>query len=539
MTFSISESLHKITSTVRTIDPYVRGFSIATGWIVAGFLMASLLGDWGKALKFPAPHQYGEGVLVWMTKEIDAGHWPYGEILGTPSRYSCYAPLAPTLAALVSKVTPGEGERYVQAGRVVNYSAWLIAAFLIACASSKAILPRIAIALMFLSAISLHSFFWTFRVDSTVMACQALVLFVLVRCPPRRLSTLLPLSVVLLTLAKPPAALDLIPIGLLAMSLRQSSPLDFIKMTLRPAIYSIVLAPTIFFGFDVLSGMKMSNNILWEQLGSGSIDPEGFSRNLYSALLPPAMWPTLIWASFAFAAFAPSGRLKLAAIAISLLFCTAFSTKNGADTNYYFPLIMILVSSAGSYLRLSPGHATFIIIALTALTLPLDPQPSHRKSDRQKADITYRVDTLKTIHDQENFLSDDPFFSVLAGRDPLVTDIFQLTLATANARKSAEYLSNTATGAWGGFRLKALMARGEDFSLEENAVPMAISYAPDAVWVKDISKAPPLHPPMEVSWSNVRQEFLKKGVFTSLFLFLLALVPTRCFSDPTRGRPPR
>lgn len=534
--FSFSKTIDSARSRWIVVEPYIRGFSLATGWIVAGFLFLSLAEDWGKALKFPAPHQYGEGVMVWMTKEIDNGRWPYGNILETPSRYSCYAPLAPALAAITSRILPGEAERYVHAGRAVNYGAWLSAAILIAFASSSSNLSRVVTGLMFLSAISLHSFFWTFRVDAVVIACQSLVLFILVRSPARKLTVLLPLAVTMLTLAKPPATIDLIPIGLLSLALRKSPPLEFIRLTWKPALISVLLAPLVFFSLDALSGMRMSNNILWEQLGSGSTDPAGFSSNLSSALSPPEMWPVLLWSSLAISAFVPSGRLRLAAISLSLGLCAAFSTKNGADVNYYFPLIMILSSVAGSYFRLSPGHAIFAVIATAALTLPLETLPPHRKTTRQKADVGYRVESIKTIHDQANFLSEDPFFSVLAGRDPLVTDIFQLSIANARIRQSASYLSNISSGAWGGFRLKALFARSEDFSLEETAIPMGVGYASDAVWVKEISKFPPAFPPMEVSWTNVRQEFLKKGFLSALFLLLLALVPTRCFSQSSRDQ---
>lgn len=538
MTKFLEEFPVKAKRVLSGVQPYARGFSLAAGWLSAIILSFFLLLDWSKALRFPAPHQYGEGVLVWMTSEIDKGKWPYGDILAVPSRYSCYAPLAPSISATVSRVIPaGEpGERYVWAGRLTTYVAWCAAAILLAVVAAHTMLSRFAVALMFLSAISVHSFFWSFRVDAAVIACQALVLYVLVKAPARWMKIALPLSVTLLTLTKPPAAVDLLPIGILSIALRGIPPLEFLKMTWKPAVYAVVIAPLTFFALDAMSGMRMSNNILWEQLGSGSTDPDGFTRNLYAALLPPEMWPALAWSAFAIAASVPSGRLKLAAIAISLLLCAAFSTKNGADTNYYFPLIMVLCATAGSYLRLVPGHAPFVLVATAILVLPLDNQPLHRKTDRQKADIEYKTDALKTIHDRDNFLSEDPFFSVLAGREPLVTDMFQLTLAAANADKSAAYLSNIASGAWGGFRLKGLMARSEDFSLEETAIPMPLSYAHDAVWVKEISKFPPTFPPLSPDWKNVRQEFLKRGFFSFLFLILLALVPTRCLSSDWSNR---
>lgn len=533
--------LPRLKNTSRTVFPYFRIFTVSAGWVVACFLFLNMLSDWEKALRYPAPHQYGEGILVWMTKEIDHGRWPYGDILGTPSRYSCYAPLVPAMAAAVSRIVPSsaedestskntDGSTYVYAGRLVNYVNWIIAAALIGIASATTPLSRVAVGLMFLSAISLHSFFSTLRVDSTVMACQGLILFVLTRGDPRRWWVSLPLSVTLLTLAKPPAALDIVPLALLSLALRNIAPKRFAKMAWKPALAAIVIAPVVFFLLDIMSGAWMSNNILIEQLGSGSMSPEDFTHVLRETVLPPQMWTSLFWATLSIGAFVPGGRMKLASIALSLLLCTALATKNGADANYYFPLIMVICATAGSYLRLSPGHATFVIVATTILTLPFDSSVQHRQTERQKADVTYRVEALKTIHDQNNFLTEDPFFSVLADRDPLTTDIFQLTISAARAEKNTRYLTDVATGAWGGRRLRALLARGSEFSLEETAVPMPAGHAYDAVWVKEISRFPPVSSPMKSSWQNIRDGYLKKGLLPAVFLLLLSLVPTRCYA---------
>ena len=542
-----SNALLKLKTGTRMTIPYVRIFTTATGWVLACFLFLNMLSDWEKALRYPAPHQYGEGILVWMTREIDHGKWPYGDILGTPSRYSCYAPLVPTLSAAVSRFVPSiseddssseknPGSAYVYAGRLVNYTNWVLAAALVGIATTATPLSRVAVGLMFLSALSLHSFFSTLRVDSTVLACQGLVLFILTRGDPRRWWFSIPLSVTLLTLTKPPAVLDIAPIALLSLALRNTKPKDFAKMVWKPALYAIIIAPATFFLLDIMSGTWMSNNILTEQLGSGSMSPEDFSHVLRETVLPRQMWPALFWATLSIGAFVPSGRLKLASIALSLLLCTALATKHGADANYYFPLIMVICATAGSYLRLAPSHATFVIAAATILALPFDSSVQHRQTERQKADVTYRVEALKTIHDQNNFLTEDPFFSVLAGRDPLTTDIFQLTISAARSEKNTRYLTDVASGAWGGRRLRALLARGTEFSLEETAVPMPAGHAYDAVWVKEISRFPPAHSPMKTSWQNIRDGYLKKGLIPAVFLLLLSLAPTRCYARPRLDR---
>lgn len=536
----------KLTSLPRILSSCAPRIFKVAGWIVAIFLFYSLLSDWEKALKFPAPHQYGEGILVWMTREVDNGKWPYGDILDSPSRYSCYAPMVPALASVVSRVIPRsqtpqneevfiKGIEYVYAGRLISYSSWIAASILLALASAQTRQSRVAVGLMFLSAVSLHSFFWTLRVDSTVIALQALFLFILVRCHPRHWKILLPLSVTLLTLTKPTAVVDLVPLTILALALRNCSPKNFIKVVWKPILYSILIAPSVFFSLDIFSGMWMSNNILREQLGSGSMSGQDFGFVITSALFSKEMGPVLFWSLLSVAAFVPAGRLKLLAAALSLLLCSAFATKSGADVNYYFPLIAILCSSAGSYLNLVPGHAPFAILVTGLIVLPLDHSPHHRQPYAQKAEAAARVNELRSIHNQDNFLTEDPFFSVLAGRDPLTVDIFQLSRSAARDQKDASNLSCVASGAWGGGRLRVLMARDQEFSLEETASPMPTGHIPDAVWVKEISKFPPPAPPQKNRWSNIKNAFVEKGLIPSIVLLLLASVPTRCSSRSWRN----
>jgi hypothetical protein len=518
--------------------PCLKGGILSAGWLsvlFAGYILAE---DWGRALKTPLPHQYGEGVLVWMAREMDESRWPYGDILEVPSRYSCYGPATPALTTLLSRLIGGDELRYVHSGRLLSYSAWFIAALLLAYASARNRLSIAVSSMIFLIAISPHSFFWTLRVDSLVLMFEAAILALLVRGSPSVLKWGLPAAVSALTLTKPPAAADLIPIVIIAIALRGLDWKSAVGLMTRPLLVSVILAPSIFFGLDALTGFRMSDNILWEQMGSGSTSPDGLNRNFRNSLFSSAMWVPLLFATCAIASTQPRGRLMLVSIAISIFLSVTFSTKHGADVNYYFPTMMLICAAAFSYFRLNSLHAPVALLATALLSLPLDPLATHRNPNVDRGQEAYRSDALRRVHDQDNFITEDPFFSVLAGRQPMLTDMFQFTIASSTAGLPTGFMTAKASGAWGGSRLNSMLAKSQPFSPSDGSVPMGVSYVPEAMWNADISKFMPHAPPLKAEWRNLGWDYYRLAFALPLLLLLWACLPFRLFFAG-REYPPR
>jgi hypothetical protein len=516
----------RLSEHLRNIRPYADKALIGIGWLIALFVFYHVAADWSRSLRTPLPHQYGEGIMTWMAREIDNARWPYGDILGTPSRYSCYAPLAPSIAAAVSRLVGGDEMRYVFSGRILTYACWMLAGLLISYACCRKKLPMFASSLMFLVAISNHSFFWTYRVDAVVIVIEASILALLSRASPSFIRKALPALMIALTMTKPPAVVDLLPIGIMAAALREGSLGDYLRLVWRPALIGAVVSPIVFFSLDAFSGFWMSNNILWEQMSSGSLDVEALVRNISRVLLDPAMWIIVLLAASAVSSNQPRARLTLVSIAVSMFFCVTFSTKAGADANYYFPLVVMLCATAFSQFKNNPNHATVALLAIMLVGLPFDKLPPHRNPASDEKSV-YRAEALRRVHDQDNFITEDPFYSVLASRQPMVTDIFQFTIASANAKLPTGFITSKASGAWGGDRLSRMLARPSLVSVSEGAIPMGASYVPEAVWVSNIAQIRPAVPPQQAKWSSLGPSYYALAIIIPLLLIFWALLPFR------------
>lgn len=513
-------------SVCSVLFPYFRGFTSAIGWLVFALLLFSLVNDWNKSLKSPLPHQYGEGIMVWMTREISEGRSPYGDILGTPSRYSCYGPLAPTISAAVSKVIPDSPMRYVYAGRFASYAAWLIAGLLLGYACAEGMLPRAAGMVLLPALVVGNNFFWTFRVDSFVLAAEAALLAVLVRAPPRVLKYALPIAVTALTLTKPPAAADILPLLLIALALRRDPPQESLKILWKPLAVALATAPAVFFGLDLFLGGWMSNNILWVQLGSGNTSGDGLSHNINVVWYNPAMLAVLLWAAFAVASRRdPRGRWLLAAFSTSLVLCATFALKHGADINYFFPGVMVALTLALSQLRVNRFQVALLLAGVAWVVLPLDTAPAHRQGGSSLDSQRLRSEHITKLHSAAGVLTEDPFFSVLASRQPMATDLFQISAVAAHNGKAMSTLVKSSSSAWGGSRLNEMLARYRPFGPAENATPMGFGYVWDAVWIPSIAAYAPTYPPQGPNRPPPLREYVRRIVIPAAFLFVLALTP--------------
>lgn len=435
------------------------------GWasltLLAGFLIWTNL----QTTKTPFPIVYGEGIMAWGTQEIAQARWPYGDIGAVPSRYSAYGPATYTLGALLASILPEENPlRYVQAGRLLNLLSWLIGTTAIGLCCQKKTLGIGATALTLLAPVAYTLFFWAYRIDGVLFACQALLALTLIRAEKHTLWIGTIGLIVLLTLIKPPAAVDIIPLCLAALALRgPQTPKENLKILWRPLSAGAVLAPFVFFTLDGLSGFQMGKNILWNQSQSGLLGETNYLYNL-SPWLETQTLPLLLssCAGLVVLGLRPLQErrpgLLMCAITLSLTIASLTCLKNGADVNYILPSLIPLGLGTSYLLSKIPNLAPLLLGALVPC-LGINPilhQPFQQYFPKPTCQETF--ESLQKLHNQKNFLSEEIFYSVAAGQQPLVTDIFQTTLHYQQKRKPPYKLLSQATHAWGGWRLCEFLA---------------------------------------------------------------------------------
>ena len=503
--------------------------AIAAGIVVVLFLnlLVTLWKDATLSVPVPVPHQYGEGVMVWMAREIDHGRSPYGDILAAPSRYSCYGPLPSTLAALVSRLIPvDDGMRYVIAGRVLNLALWMTAGFALGLLTGRPVVA-FAMACALPLAISHISFMWTFRVDSAVAAVESLILLTLVRRRPAELRWLLPALMAALALTKPPAAADLVPLALVAFAFSRLRPLEFARTIVPKLLASGVFALAVFFSLDWIQGGWMSNNILWEQKNSGWSPGVAIGHNMGNFLLKVPVWPMLLWAAWGVAsAMSRNARYALIGVALSLALCSAATMKYGADVNYYVPLLVLLAALCSMRLTSSAQTAVFLVAVHLASTplIPWDGTPAmHRAVHDYAASQVPTANFLVEAHSSDTVLSEDPFFSVVAGYHPLVTDVFQYNIAAHRAGKVPSDLVSLTSVMWGGSRVRDLLANWGTLGVSSAPVPAGVPYMPEAVLLRPANSLKVSSPPYFNRNAPPLGELWHRALAPALVLLLAAV----------------
>jgi hypothetical protein len=512
--------------------------ALASGVVVAAslFIASVLWRDAASSVPTPIPHQYGEGIMTWMSREIDHGRSPYGEILGSPSRYSCYGPVPSVMTAALSRVIPVETEmRYAIAGRSLNLINWVLAGFMLGMISGR-ITAGLAMACALPLAISHISFMWTFRVDSFVALWESAILLCLTRISPRpRFTVLLAALVCALALTKPPALTDLLPILLVALSLFRGSKIEFIHRAIPPVAVSSIAAVLLLFAVDRLSGGWMLNNIIAEQMVSGWNPGSAIQSNFSAFFLKATMIPILIWAAWGPASSrTPHAPAALTALAISLALCGAASMKSGADVNYYIPALVILAACAAQRLTSAPQSVVFLL-ALIAFAVPLPQSEAiHRNIGNYPENQKPVSDFLVATHKNDAMLTEDPFFSVLAGKDPLVTDIFQYNIVAHKRGFVPKPLAEKAVAAWGGTRLRDMLSNWSKRSTESPPYPAGIPYMPEAMMYKSPAGLEVSSPPQYKNFPMPWYDYSRKILIPSLVLLLASI-----FWGPALRSPPR
>lgn len=489
--------------------------------MVAFWLLVVLFRDAWSSVFAPWPHRIGEGMMAWMASELSSGRMPYGDILAVPSVYACYGPLPSLMAAMLAMLPPGAPppEYFVWSGRLLNFAAWCAASLLVvAIVRPRSVHPAVA-GSVFLCAVSPFWSFWTFRTDAFVVALEALILLCLVRLPPRHLWWSMVALAPMLALTKIPAALDMVPLVLLAACLRDRPLSEELRRQLPALLAGAASAAGVLAAVNAASGGWMVDNIIFAQLHSGRTTGEIFSACVDFALYGrqnAVLWMGLL------AVCLSRRRLSLLALALSLLTCGALATKDGADYNYYLPFIFALAVVAVRELDRA-GRLAWASLVLPLAVLPLGGS-LHRAQAWEVWEKTRSLEQVLAIHKDPSLLSDDPYYSLVAGTRPLATDLFQLSRVTASRGLAPSGLVETATAAWGDEFLWVLLGRevGPDSPF---GTPLPHGNYQGAIHVRDLAPLVPDSPPSTSRNESLLPIYLRRLAFPAAMLVLAAFLP--------------
>jgi hypothetical protein len=382
----------------------------------------------------------------------------------------------------------------------------------------RSVHPAVA-ASVFLCAISPFWSFWTFRTDAFVALVEALILFSLARLSSRQLYWSLSVLAPTLALIKLPAALDIVPLVLLAACIRSRPLSEELRRQGPPLLAGAASALVVLLAVNAASGGWMIDNIIFSQLHSGWT-----TREIFSACVDFALYGrqnAVLWAGLLVACLFRR-RLSLLALALSLLTCSALATKDGADYNYYLPFIFVLTVVAVRELD-RVGKLGWACLALPLAVLPLGGS-LHRAPARAVEEKTKELESVLAVHRAPSMISDDPYYNLIAGTRPLATDLFQLSRVMAARGSSPAPLVESASAAWGDEFVWVLLGRevhpGTPFG----------SHLPHgnyqgAVHVHDLSPLVPSAPPTINRHESLTPVYLLKLAVPLVLLVLAAFLP--------------
>lgn len=503
--------------------------------LVAFWLLVLLVKDAWVSVFAPWPHRIGEGMMVWMASELSHGRLPYGDILAVPSVYACYGPLPSLLAAFPAWLPWGEPNpvHFVWAGRLLTFGAWLTASLLVAAiVRPRTVHPAVA-GSIFLCAVSPFWSFWTFRTDAFVAAIEALILFCLVRMPTRHLVWSLPVLATGLALTKMPAAVDIVPLFLLSVCIRGRPLAEELRRQFPALLAGAAAALAVVVVVNALSGGWMIDNIIFNQLSSGPTTSEIFSACIDFALY--GRQNAVLWIGLLAACLA-GRRLSLIALTLSLLVCGILATKDGADSNYYLPFIFALSVVAVRELD-RVGRLAWASLLLPLVVLPLGGS-LHRAPEWEVSSKTREYESVLALHRSATLLSDDPYYSVLAGTPPLATDLFQLSRVMASRGVPPTTLVESATSAWGDEFIWTLLGR-EVAANSPLGTPLPHANYQGSIHVLDLSPLVPITPPSIPRNESLSHLYLRKLGIPAALLVLAAFLPIPPRRPQEREVPPR
>lgn len=503
---------------------------LVVGIVLSICLFFILIVDAQQSIFYPLPHDYGEGILAWMTRELYEGRSPYGDITAAPSRYACYGPLPAWIASVFCSLLGDDNMKFIVSGRILNTAYWVITGALLGLLCR----PRLAALILAPTiplVISHSSFMCSFRVDSMLIMLEAAILYVLVRQPTHTLRFSLPTLVSALVLVKPTASLDLIPLGILAFALSKNNWSCYLQRTFKPGLFAVVAAPAVFFFNDIFHGGWMTNNILTVQRISGWAEPYSPDFMTRTFFLTGATWVLVLWALWGpTVPRTAKARLVFTALALGLLLNGSLALKYGAVTNYYFPLLVLMMGAASLWMRTYPQILLFMGI-LTIAALPLSKHGGpFRQLGPESGRPTEQSQKISALHHSDHIVTEDAFFSVLAGKQPLISDIFQYNLIASQKGISNEKLLQKTKVFWGDFRVRHLLGKDENSAIEFRSPSFVPESLPAPPYLKGLRFRPqdlppaaaaiiPYSPKHRTPW----QSYLKNCVIPSGTLLLVGL----------------
>lgn len=489
--------------------------------VVSACLFGVLFWDALNSIFAPWPHRIGEGMMLWMASRLSEWQLPYGDIFAVPSVYACYGPLPSLLASIVGSVLmdPENPASMLFAGRAMVFVCWVWAS----CCVSLTVRPNkthpLVSSVVLLAIVSPFWVFYTFRVDAFAIAILSAILASMVRLEGKPLVVALSVFAACLAMTKPTAALDIFPMILMASAIRETPLWQEIRRLTKPMLIASLVALSFVIAVELMSGRWMLNNIIFTQSISGITTHE-----IYRACVDFAVYGrqnVIIWLGLAALLLSGNSAKSVLAVSLSLAICGLLATKDGADYNYYMPAILLAtVATVRELDRL--GRLNMAILILPLSILPLD-GALHRTSKPEISRQTSNKALIIEAHRSPDFLSDDPYYSVLAGSQPLATDLFQLSRALASANRDASELVSSARGAWGEEYLWVILNR-QITSEDAFAMPMPYGNSWGGIRVDSLTSVIPSRPPEIVRPASLRWDYYSLILLPSLTLAILALL---------------
>lgn len=397
--------------------------------------------------------------MTWMSWRMGRWEWPYGDISGVPSVYSCYGPLPSLVALLLSKVVilPGsipDGGGMFFSGKVIAFFSWAIVAACLFSIRQGSLWQRALAAAVPFGAFAGTVFMYSWRVDPFLCAVFAGTMLYYSRHPDKpRLGIGIVFSL-LVAFTKPTALIEYPLFVSMGLLLGGGGP----RKSFRHLAKSTGMAAAGLLLFNLLSGGWMLNNILTVQAMSGWKDIEGVFYGL-RALARQPMFPLIL--GLLIVSFLREGRWVAAVLWLATLFALATHTKEGGAENYYMPLTVlvgpVLAKTAGSL----PGFKGFVL-AWCAIFLLLGggDRMSLKWSGWGGFLKTSRIESTVQLFKEKEILSEDALFPVMSNREPLVSDLYQLIAVQSRKGGDLEaWLKRATGGVVGGGRM--LHACGE------------------------------------------------------------------------------
>lgn len=422
-------------------------------WVLLACVGAAMANEIWKAAFQPISLAYGEGLLSWMGKTMSEFRSPYGDILAVPSRNSCYGPLAPLLSLLFKPMLvapegmPGVTGAY--AGRLLTGVSWVVAGTCVYHATRGGALAKATGALLVPAVFSGTFFLYSFRIDPVLCAAEAALLLAWTRVGSHFSGIVAGVAGgAIIGAIKPTAMWE---IGFVFLTARHLSGMG-VTGAWRWLVAGILSGIVVVAVSNAVSGGWMLQNILTDQSLSGWRDADGMFKNLQGLFLSPGCLVPLAF----FVVLASKGEIggvETGAIVVLVLLCGLLFFKAGADSNYFMPAILCSAPVFATRIW-QAGLTKALIVTLSAALLPL---PSHfsPESFSDAEEVLFGAVKVTNFVGRAPTVSDDAFYEVAAGKEPLVTDFFQLATVLEKKKATlADAFRYSKGRGWGGWRME-------------------------------------------------------------------------------------